>query len=50
MTSRRARCRPILVVDDDKDIREILVESLQDRGFAVASARDGAEALAYLRA
>jgi CheY-like chemotaxis protein len=41
--------RPVLVVDDDKDIRETLQELLEDEGYAVATARNGAEALERLR-
>jgi CheY-like chemotaxis protein len=39
----------ILVVDDDFDIRDTLVDVLQDEGFGVASAADGQEALDHLR-
>jgi CheY-like chemotaxis protein len=41
--------RLILVVDDDDDIRESIVEILQDRGFATAEARNGEDALLQLR-
>ena len=37
--------RHILVVDDDPDIRGLLRELLDRRGFSVAEARDGQEAL-----
>lgn len=37
--------RPILVVDDDDDIREALTELLSDEGYPVESAADGCEAL-----
>jgi CheY-like chemotaxis protein len=40
----------ILVVDDDREIREILSDVLVQDGFAVATAKNGVEALAYLRA
>jgi CheY-like chemotaxis protein len=36
---------PILVVDDDLDIRETLAETLVDRGFDVITAANGLEAL-----
>ena len=39
-----------LVVDDDRDIVKLLSETLRRKGFAVASAYDGAEALAVARA
>ena len=39
----------ILVIEDDSDIREDLAELLRDQGYRVATARDGAEALEYLR-
>ena len=41
--------RPILLVDDDHDIREALTETLQDQGFDVLSAANGLEALRLLR-
>src|SRR5215470_5158197 len=40
---------PILVVEDDHDVQSSLVEVLEDEGYTVATADDGAEALAYLR-
>ena len=39
----------VLVVDDDFDIRDIVTEILEHRGYTVASASDGAEALELLR-
>jgi signal transduction histidine kinase/DNA-binding response OmpR family regulator len=42
--------RSILVVDDDPSIREFLRQDLEAEGYAVREARDGAEALAALRA
>ena len=39
----------VLVVDDDRDIREVLAEVLQDEGYSVALAVNGADALRYLR-
>jgi CheY-like chemotaxis protein len=38
----------VLVVEDDVDIRQALVEILEDHGFGALSARDGAEALSIL--
>ena len=42
-------CHSILVVDDDADIRESLTEILGEEGYRVAGARNGREALEYLR-
>jgi CheY-like chemotaxis protein len=44
------RVNTVLVVDDDEAIRETIQEVLQEQGFSVATARNGAEALAWLRA
>jgi CheY-like chemotaxis protein len=40
----------ILIVDDDRDIRELLGELLTDEGFEIEAAWNGAEALKRLRA
>ena len=40
----------ILVVDDEKNLRESLVELFESESFAVESAEDGAEALLKIRA
>lgn len=45
---RMAR-RHVLVVDDDRDIRETLQELLEQEGFEVETARNGVEALAHAR-
>jgi CheY-like chemotaxis protein len=39
----------ILVVEDDQDLRETLMEALEQEGYAVTPARDGLDALAQLR-
>jgi CheY-like chemotaxis protein len=39
----------ILVVDDDPDVRQIVSEYLEYRGYGVMQAGDGAEALEVLR-
>ncbi len=39
----------ILIVDDEWSIREAICELLQDAGYQCAQARDGREALDYLR-
>lgn len=40
--------RPILVVDDDAGLREILELALQSEGYTVRVARDGLEGLAFV--
>ncbi|MBK7863433.1 MAG: response regulator [Archangiaceae bacterium] len=40
---------PVLIVDDDEDIREALGEVLADLGYAVVKARNGREALSLVR-
>jgi CheY-like chemotaxis protein len=42
--------RRVLVVDDDPGVRELLVELLALDDYAVASAQDGAEAIARITA
>lgn len=39
----------VLVVDDDTEIRETIIEVLQDAGYEAVGASDGEEALAQLR-
>jgi len=41
--------RDILVVDDDRDIREALAEVLASEGYRVEQAEHGAQALARIR-
>ena len=41
--------RPILLVDDDFDIRETLAELLREKGYSVLTAAHGQEALDILR-
>jgi CheY-like chemotaxis protein len=38
----------VLIIDDDDDIRETIVESLSEEGFAVVGAASGGAALALL--
>jgi two-component system, chemotaxis family, chemotaxis protein CheY len=40
----------VLVVEDDRDIRESVVEVLQDAGYTVSAAADGREALKLIAA
>ncbi len=49
MSEPPLRDGPILVVDDDRDVRESLRDVLADEGFQTAEACDGREALVYLR-
>ena len=42
------KTRRILVVDDEKEVREILAEALQDFGYGVVTAASGEEALPVL--
>jgi signal transduction histidine kinase/ActR/RegA family two-component response regulator len=44
----RLRQLRVLVVDDDRAVREMAAEMLRERGHAVVTAADGAEALAVL--
>ena len=39
----------ILIVEDDEDVREAMVAFLEMKGYSVASAVNGKEALDYLR-
>jgi DNA-binding NtrC family response regulator len=38
----------VLIVDDDQDVRELLVEYFRERGYGVVSAADGRAALAEI--
>jgi two-component system chemotaxis response regulator CheY len=40
----------VLVVDDDRDIRDSLMEILEDHGYAAVGASNGVEAIDVLRA
>jgi CheY-like chemotaxis protein len=40
---------PVLVVDDDGDIRESLMEAFEEHGYRVLGARDGEDAFAKIR-
>jgi CheY-like chemotaxis protein len=46
--SARANARSVLVVEDDLDIRDAVVEILQDEGYDVSAAADGRQALDLL--
>jgi CheY-like chemotaxis protein len=45
----KVTCPPLLLVDDEVFMIEILAETLQTRGFSTVVAGDGGEALAILR-
>ena len=48
-TPRPSHSRPVLIVDDDIELRRDLCGLLADAGVPVVAASDGADALAYLR-
>jgi CheY-like chemotaxis protein len=50
MTPPRERCAGVLVVDDDDGIRCALAQALEEEGYQVATAINGADALEHLRA
>lgn len=39
----------ILVVDDDRDLRESVIDALKDEGYPAVGKADGASALEYLK-
>ena len=43
-------CKTVLVVDDDRDIRDVLTDALEAEGYRVVTAADGCEALDFLHA
>jgi CheY-like chemotaxis protein len=43
------RRHKVMVVEDDMDIREALVEILEEQGCEVVAAENGARAMAYLK-
>lgn len=48
MKDRKSCCQTILVVEDDDDIRNVLVEILQSEGYETREAANGKEALNVL--
>lgn len=42
--------KDVLVVDDEQDVRDYLRALLQDNGYAVRTARDGAEGMTQVQA
>ncbi len=49
MTNHAVPTSHVLVIDDDVDVRDIVQIILQDAGYTVTLARDGAAALDVLR-
>lgn len=47
--SRTKACSEVLIVDDDRSIREAMGELLADEGYNVGQAGNGQEAIEYLR-
>ena len=43
------RSRVVLIVDDDRDVRDAMAELLSDEGYECLQARNGLEALAILK-
>jgi len=41
--------RSVLIVEDDRDMRELLAQVLVDEGYGVGTAEDGVGAIHYLR-
>ena len=41
--------KPVLIIDDDSDIREAIRDLLEVEGYGTAEARDGGAGLSYLR-
>lgn len=48
-TTEKSFCRSIMVIEDDEDIRNVLVDVLADEGYETHSAGNGKEALETLR-
>ncbi len=48
MESSVEDCVEILIVDDERDIREMVKEVLEDEGYAAVTAANGVEAWEYL--
>lgn len=49
MSSKKAKCRKILIVEDDSDIRSTLEDVLECEGFETVTARNGCEAVSVLQ-
>jgi CheY-like chemotaxis protein len=48
MSSAQSQC-PVLIVEDDEDLRDMMAQMLTIEGFAATAVANGREALDYLR-
>jgi two-component system, cell cycle sensor histidine kinase and response regulator CckA len=48
LSGEQSSPKPILLVDDNDEVRELLARALEEAGYIVLQARDGAEALEVL--
>lgn len=48
MTTTHGRCKTILIVEDDDDIRNVMIDLLESEGYAAQAATNGKEALDLL--
>ncbi|HZX65144.1 MAG TPA: response regulator, partial [Myxococcales bacterium] len=49
MVAAHSHRRPVLVVEDDGDVRDAVAASLRDEGYVVAEAENGRLALDWLQ-
>jgi len=47
MSSAQSQC-PVLIVEDDEDLRDMMAQMLTIEGFAATAVANGREALDYL--